>query len=70
MFGIRRDNVIMDDIRKLIQADSSPCISYIIITRCDKQENGFDNCDCDLGEAGKRALIAPYKCSYWIIGGN
>ena len=41
MFWIRRDKVVVDGVGQLIQADSCPCISDIILARCDKQENGL-----------------------------
>lgn len=62
MFWTRHGKLIIDDFRQIIDCDNCPCPAYIIITKCDKQEDGFDDCTCDLEAAGRRAFVVPYKC--------
>ena len=46
-----------------VKCDFCPCPKYIYVTRCDKTENDFDDCDCNPETAWERARLVTYFAS-------
>ena len=46
-----------------VKCDFCPCPKYIYVTRCDKTENDFDDCDCNPENAWERARLVTYFAS-------
>lgn len=46
-----------------VKCDFCPCPKYIYVTRCDKTENDFDDCDCNPETAWERAHLVTYFAS-------
>ena len=61
MFWIQCDKIVTSG--GPVKCDFCPCPKYIYVTRCDKTENDFDDCDCNPETAWERARLVTYFAS-------